>query len=104
MMSSDNLIEVKNLKKYFVKTKGLFNNKVQYIKAVDNISFHIKRGETLGLVGESGCGKSTTGRTLIRLYEPTDGTIIFDGKDITHLNEKEMKPYRKRMQIQNLLL
>lgn len=99
MMSSDNLIEVKNLKKYFLKTKGLFNNKVQYIKAVDNISFHIKRGETLGLVGESGCGKSTTGRTLIRLYEPTDGTIIFDGKDITHLNEKEMKPYRKRMQM-----
>lgn len=95
----ENLIEVSGLKQYFTKTTGLFGKKVQYIKAVDNVSFHIKKGETLGLVGESGCGKSTTGRTLIKLYEPTDGKIIFDGEDITNYSQKQMLPFRKRMQM-----
>jgi len=88
------LIEVKNLKKYFPVKMGL--GKKAYIKAVDDVSFFIKKGETLGLVGESGCGKSTTGRTIIRLYEPTSGQIIFKGEDIT---KKDMLPYRKFMQM-----
>ncbi|WP_082054729.1 ABC transporter ATP-binding protein [Anaerocellum danielii] len=88
------LIEVKNLRKYFPVKMGL--GKKAYIKAVDDVSFFIKKGETLGLVGESGCGKSTTGRTIIRLYEPTSGQIIFKGEDIT---KKDMLPYRKSMQM-----
>jgi len=88
------LIEVKNLKKYFPVKMGL--GKKAYIKAVDDVSFFIKKGETLGLVGESGCGKSTTGRTIIRLYEPTSGQIIFKGEDIT---KRDMLPYRKSMQM-----
>ncbi len=95
----ENLIEVQNLKKYFTKTSGLWGKNVQYVKAVDNVSFYIKRGETLGLVGESGCGKSTTGRTLIKLYEPTEGKILFGGEDITHYSQKKMLPFRKRMQM-----
>ena len=93
----ENLIEVSGLKQYFTKTSGLFGKNVQYVKAVDNVSFHIKKGETLGLVGESGCGKSTTGRTLIKLYEPTAGKIIFDGEDITHYSQKEMLPFTTLM-------
>lgn len=95
----ENLIEVQGLKQYFTKSSGLLGKKVQYIKAVDDVSFYIKKGETLGLVGESGCGKSTTGRTLIKLYEPTAGKIIFDGEDITNYNAKKMLPFRKRMQM-----
>lgn len=97
--NTENLIEVHNLKQYFTKTSGFFGKKVEYIKAVDDISFHIKRGETLGLVGESGCGKSTTGRSLIKLYQPTAGQILFDGEDITNYSEKQMLPFRKRMQM-----
>ena len=89
------IIEVKNLKKYFPVSGGLFK-KQNYVRAVDGVSFAIMPGETLGLVGESGCGKSTIGRTILRLYEPTEGRIIFDGEDITDIN---MAPYRKRMQI-----
>ena len=89
------LIEVKDLKKYFPVNGGAFK-KPQYVQAVDGVSFAIERGETLGLVGESGCGKSTIGRTMLRLYEPTSGSIYFDGKDITKAN---MTPYRRRMQI-----
>ncbi len=92
------LLEVKNLKKYFV-IKGGRKSKRQYLQAVDGISFFIRKGETFGLVGESGCGKSTTGRCIIRLYNPTDGQIIFDGDDITKLKPKEMLPYRKRIQM-----
>lgn len=89
---ADNLIEVKNLKKYFKVPTGINH-------AVDNISFSIRRGETLGVVGESGCGKSTLGRTVIRLQEPTDGQIFFDGKDITKIKGKELKRAREKMQI-----
>ncbi len=93
-MSQDKrLIEVKNLKKYF----NVGNNAV--LKAVDNITFFIREGETLGLVGESGCGKSTAGRTIIKLYEPTSGNIIFDGKDISKLRTKESKEYTKKAQM-----
>ena len=75
------LLEVKNLKQYFpVAGSGIFNKKV--VKAVDDVSFHINKGETLGLVGESGCGKTTTGRAILRLHEPTAGRIIYDGDDI----------------------
>ncbi|MFC4805029.1 ABC transporter ATP-binding protein [Filifactor villosus] len=93
------LVEVKDLKKYFVRNEGIFGRKKTYIKAVDNVSFHIKKGETLGLVGESGCGKSTTGRTLIRLYDVTGGEVIYDGNDISKLTNKELQPYRKKMQM-----
>ncbi|SHI88090.1 oligopeptide transport system ATP-binding protein [Geosporobacter subterraneus DSM 17957] len=93
------LLEVKNLKKYFPVRKGFFGGETQYVKAVDDVSFHIRKGETLGLVGESGCGKSTTGRTIIRLYDPTAGEIIFNGAEIGMMKEKEMLPFRKRIQM-----
>ncbi len=94
-MDDKYLVEVKNLQQYFpVAGGGLLEKKV--VKAVDNVSFGIKKGETLGLVGESGCGKTTTGRTLLRLYEPTAGKIFFDGEDITNV---KMLPYRQKMQI-----
>lgn len=93
------LLEIKNLKKYFPVYGGLMGNKVEYLKAVDGVSFQIRRGETLGLVGESGCGKSTIGRTIIRLYDITDGEIIYDGTELGRLNQKEMRAYRKRMQM-----
>ncbi|HAQ41054.1 MAG TPA: peptide ABC transporter ATP-binding protein [Clostridiales bacterium] len=93
------LIEVKNLKKYFIKNKGFIKKDLEITKAVDDVSFYIRRGETFGLVGESGCGKSTTGRTILRLYEPTAGEILYDGKDIAKLNRDQMMPYRKKMQM-----
>ncbi len=93
-MENRKLIEIKNLKKYFpIKTGALQKS---YVQAVDDVSFYINRGETLGLVGESGCGKTTLGRTVLRLHEPTEGSIIYDGKDITNVN---MTPYRKKLQI-----
>jgi len=88
------LVEVKNLKQYFNAGGSILHP--LHVKAVDDVSFHIDKGETLGLVGESGCGKTTTGRTLLRLYEPTSGEIHYDGKDITKVN---MLPYRRKMQI-----
>ncbi|NLM74019.1 MAG: ABC transporter ATP-binding protein [Clostridiaceae bacterium] len=91
---SNKLVEVKNLKQYF-HTGGTFLKPI-YVKAVDDVSFYIERGETLGLVGESGCGKTTVGRTILRLYEPTAGKILYDGKDITNV---DMLPYRRKMQI-----
>lgn len=99
MSNNTPLLEVKNLKKYFPVKKGFLDKSTSYVKAVDDVTFTINRGETLGLVGESGCGKTTTGRTVIKLYEPTAGSIIFDGKDIAGLSVNEMIPYRKRIQM-----
>ncbi len=98
-MAGDKLLQVENLTKYFYKPQGLFGQKKQIVKSVDHVTFDIMRNETLGLVGESGCGKTTVGRTITRLYEPTNGKIIFDGKDISHLTKKELLPYRKKMQM-----
>jgi peptide/nickel transport system ATP-binding protein len=94
------LLQVQDLKVYFPIRSGLvIERRVGDIKAVDGITFDIKRGETLGLVGESGCGKTTVGRTILRLYNPTEGRILFDGKDIAGLSEKEMRGLRRRMQM-----
>jgi oligopeptide/dipeptide ABC transporter ATP-binding protein len=93
------LLEVRQLKKYFPIHKGVFSRVSGYVHAVDGVSFHIERGETLGLVGESGCGKSTVGRTLLKLLEPTAGRIIVDGDDITDLDTARMFPYRRKMQM-----
>jgi len=93
------LVEIKDLKKYFPVKKGLFAPTHSNVKAVDGISFTINKGETLGLVGESGCGKTTCGRTIIKLYEPTGGKIIYDGHDLTDLNPRQMLSYRKKIQM-----
>jgi len=95
MSTNAPLVELQNLKKYFPVGGGLLQKQKQ-LRAVDDVSLHIEKGETLGLVGESGCGKSTIGRTMLRLYEPTAGKILYEGTDITHGN---MAPYRKKMQI-----
>jgi oligopeptide/dipeptide ABC transporter ATP-binding protein len=97
--SNDKLIEVKNLKKYFQTKNPLGVKEKKYVKAVDGVTFDIRKGETFGLVGESGCGKSTLGRTITRLYDVTQGDIIFDGENIAMLNKKQLKPYQKRMQV-----
>jgi peptide/nickel transport system ATP-binding protein/oligopeptide transport system ATP-binding protein len=93
------LLEVCGLKKHFPINKGLFSRVSGYVYAVDGVSFHIDRGETLGLVGESGCGKSTVGRTLLKLLEPTEGKILVNGEDITALDAAQMLPYRRQMQM-----
>jgi oligopeptide/dipeptide ABC transporter ATP-binding protein len=93
------LIEVKNLTKTFPIKGGFFSRNVGFVQAVSDVSFNIKKGETLGLVGESGCGKSTLGRTILRLIEPTSGSIIFDGQDLTKLKGAELRKLRRRMQI-----
>ena len=94
------LIELDDLRVWFpIKSGMVLDRHVGDIKAVDGVTFQIKRGETLGLVGESGCGKSTVGRTMLRLYEPTSGRIVFDGQDITTLSDNELRPLRRRMQM-----
>lgn len=95
----DILLEVSDLKKHFNVSTSILKKNRKILTAVDGLSFYIRKGETFGLVGESGCGKSTTGRTIIKLYEPTGGKILFDGKDITKYSAKQMLPYRKRMQM-----
>ncbi|MFO1443156.1 dipeptide ABC transporter ATP-binding protein [Bacillus sp. Bva_UNVM-123] len=96
---TDILLEVKGLKKYFPITGGIFGKKMGEVKAVDDISFFVHKGETLGIVGESGCGKSTTGRMLMRLIEPSEGKVIFEGKELTNLNDTDMRRMRKHMQM-----
>ena len=96
---SEYLVEVKDLKKQFVASKSIFKNKSTYVNAVNGITLNIKRGETLGLVGESGCGKSTLGRTILRLTPATSGQVIFDGQDIGKLSNEDMRQMRKRMQM-----
>jgi oligopeptide/dipeptide ABC transporter ATP-binding protein len=90
-----NLVEVENLKMYFPITRGLLRRHIGDIKAVDDITFFIRKNETLGLVGESGCGKTTTGRCILRLYKPTSGTINFNGEDISNMPERKLKPLRR---------
>jgi peptide/nickel transport system ATP-binding protein len=93
------LIEVRHLKKYFPIKKGIMQREVARVHAVDDVSFAVNRGETLGLVGESGCGKSTLGRTIVRLLEPTEGQILFEGREITHLKTRGLRALRREMQM-----
>ena len=91
-MSTQPLLEVKNLKKYFKTPRGMLH-------AVDDVTFTLERGKTLGVVGESGCGKSTTGRAILRLLEPTSGEVLFEGQDVVKLSKEEMRKKRQEMQI-----
>ncbi|HBR30809.1 MAG TPA: peptide ABC transporter substrate-binding protein [Clostridiales bacterium] len=99
MMDSKYSIQVKNLKKYFPIGSSFLSKPSQFVKAVDNVSFNIERGTTLGLVGESGCGKTTVGRTILRLNEITEGSIIFNGRDITRISHEELRRLRPKIQI-----
>ena len=99
-MSGDSLIEVRDLKMHFPIREGIVvQRQVGAVRAVDGISFSIARGETLGLVGESGCGKSTAGRTILQMYRPTEGSVLYDGREIAGLGHAEMGPYRRRLQM-----
>ena len=93
------LIQIKNLVTYFPVRSGLLQRTVAWVQAVDDVSFTIRAGETLGLVGESGCGKTTVGRSILRLIEPTSGSVLFDGKDVLAMRRKELKDLRRDMQI-----
>ena len=95
----DNILEVSHLKKYFPVKGGMFGGVTGNVKAVDDVSFTIKRGTTMGLAGESGCGKSTTGRTILRLIEKTDGTVLFNGEDVNSASRKRLRELRTKMQI-----
>ncbi|MEW6127774.1 MAG: dipeptide ABC transporter ATP-binding protein [Acidobacteriota bacterium] len=98
-MTNDTLIEVKNLTKYFPVGAGLFGKGAEVVKAVDDVSFTIRKGETFGLVGESGCGKSTTGRCILRLIEPTSGEVEYEGKDFLSVGKEPLRQLRRDMQI-----
>ena len=98
--SDDIILDVRDLKMHFPVTSGLlFQRTVAHIKAVDGVSFQVKRGETLGLVGESGCGKTTTGRCILQLYKPTDGEIYFNGEELSGLSGRQMRAKRREMQV-----
>jgi oligopeptide/dipeptide ABC transporter ATP-binding protein len=96
---SENILEVKELKKHFPAANGFFKKSDAVVKAVDGVSFTVGRGETVGLVGESGCGKTTAGRTIARLYDPTAGEVLFDGQDISKIKGKELKAIRSKIQV-----
>lgn len=98
-MANEPLVRVQDLKMYFDVDKKMFSRHKRTLKAVDGVSFGIERGRTFGLVGESGCGKTTVGRTIVRLYTPTDGAIYYDGNDIAKLDNKQIAPYRRKMQM-----
>jgi len=97
-MMEELILVIKELKKYFHGPSGLLSKKVRWIKAVDNVSFHVHRGETFGLVGESGCGKSTLGKTILGIYRPTEGSVIFKEREISSLSKQEAKKIRKDIQ------
>lgn len=98
-MTTQPLLQVTDLKKHFPVRKGVFSRVAAHVRAVDGISFSIDEGETLGLVGESGCGKTTAGRTVLRLQQPTQGSIVFDGRDVTNIRGRELRDLRRHMQI-----
>jgi oligopeptide transport system ATP-binding protein len=98
-MENNHLIEVENLVMYFPVTAGIFRRKVADVKAVDDVSFFIKKGETLGLVGESGCGKTTTGQCILQLYEVTGGRVLFNGKNLVGMKPQELRRMRRHMQL-----
>ncbi len=99
MTPNPEFVQVQNLKKYFPVRKGLLQRVTDHVRAVDDVSFTVREGETLGMVGESGCGKTTVGRTMLRLVEPTDGRVIFDGQDVFRLSGASLKSMRRNMQI-----
>src|SRR5512136_2427562 len=99
MSKEETLLTVEDLVMYFPIRRGVFQNVVGHVHAVDGISFEIKRGETLGLVGESGCGKSTTGRAILQLYKPTDGKVTFIGQNLANLHGEKLRKMRRHMQM-----
>ena len=99
LYSQEPILKIQNLKTWYPLRKGVFSRTYDYVKSVDDVSFEVYPGETLGLVGESGCGKTTLGRSILRLVEPTSGKVIFEGRDITQLNNKELREYRRQAQI-----
>jgi len=98
-MENNHLVDVENLVMYFPVTAGVFRRKVADVKAVDDVSFYVKKGETLGLVGESGCGKTTTGRCILQLYDITSGKVFFEGQDLTKMDAKRLRRMRRNMQL-----
>jgi len=97
--ATDNLVEVEHLTKHFDVKQGVFARGTAKVHAVEDVTLQVRRGETLGIVGESGCGKSTTARLILRLLDPTAGTVRFDGRDISHLSQRSLRPLRREMQM-----